>query len=158
MKKLLLVAMMAFGVAMNAQDGGELNVGGTIGLPIGDSSEANVTGSIEANYLFNVSEDFKVGPAVSYLHFQQEGADVAFLPLAVASRYSVSEKFVIGADLGYGLGVRPSGFTQDGFYYRPVVGYKVTDKITIHADYSNVSLDNATASTIGLGGTYSFSF
>ena len=112
-----MIAMMAFGVAVNAQEG-ELNVGGTIGLPVGDSSDANVTGAIEANYLFKVSEDFKVGPAVSYLHFQQKGADVAFLPLAAATRYQLDDKFILGADLGYGIGVRPSGATQNGFYYR----------------------------------------
>ena len=156
MKKLLLVAMMAFGVAVNAQEG-QLNVGGTIGLPIGDSSESNVTGAIEANYLFTVSEKFKVGPSVSYLHFQSEGADAAFLPLAVAGRYDVAEKFFVGADLGYGIGVRPSGATQDGFYYRPLVGYKVTNKISLHVDYTNVSLDGRTASTVGIGGVYSFS-
>lgn len=63
MKKLLLVAMMAFGLAVNAQEG-QLNVGGTIGLPAGDASEdfmgLSVTGAIEANYLFNVSEKFQV--------------------------------------------------------------------------------------------------
>ena len=157
MKKVLLViAMVAAGFTANAQKA-ELNVGGTIGLPVGDSSEANITGAIEVNYLFTVADKIKVGPSVSYLHFQQEGADVAYLPLAVAGRYSASNKVVVGLDLGYGIGVRPSGLTQDGFYYRPVVGYKVTDKITIQADYSAVSLDGGTASTIGLGGTYSFS-
>ncbi len=157
MKKLLLVAMMAFGVAVSAQEG-ELNVGGTIGLPTGDASDFfDVTGAIEANYLFTASEKFKVGPSVSYLHFNGEGADIAFLPLAVAGRYDVSEKFIVGADLGYGIGVRPSGNTQSGFYYRPMVGYKATDKITIHVDYSSVALDNVTASSFGLGGTYSFS-
>ncbi|RSC92996.1 outer membrane beta-barrel protein [Tenacibaculum singaporense] len=155
MKKFLVVAMMAFGLAVNAQEG-QLNVGGTIGLPIGDSEEANVTGAIEANYLFNAGEKFKVGPSVSYLHFQQEGADVAFLPLAVAGRYNVAEKFVVGADLGYGIGVRPSG-VDSGFYYRPMVGYQVSEKITLHVDYTNVALDGVTASTVGLGGTYSFS-
>ena len=157
MKKLLLVAMMAFGMAVNAQEG-ELNVGGTIGLPVGDASDAfDVTGAIEANYLFKVSDDFKVGPSVSYLHFNGAGADFAFLPVSAAARYSVSEKFSVGADLGYGIGVRPSANTQSGFYYRPVVGYKISEKITIQADYSGVSLDGATASTIGLGGVYSFS-
>ncbi|WP_422091406.1 hypothetical protein [Tenacibaculum ovolyticum] len=174
MKKLLLVAMMAFGIAVNAQEG-QLNVGGTIGLPVGDASDAfDVTGAIEANYLFNVSEKFQVGPSVSYLHFQGEGADVAFLPLAAAARYAVAEKFTIGADLGYGIGVRPSGSNDGGFYYRALVGYKVTDKITLHLDYSAASVSqtvsktlpllgtlsvdvNSTFSTFGLGGTYSFS-
>ena len=158
MKKVLLtVAMFTLGLTANAQKG-ELNVGGTIGLPVGDTSEANVTGAIEANYLFSVADKMKVGPSVSHLHFQQEGADIAFLPLSVAGRYDVSDKFVVGADLGYGIGVRPSGNTESGFYYRPVVGYKVTKKITIQADYSAVSLDGATASTIGVGGIYSFFF
>lgn len=155
---------MAFGIAVNAQEG-ELNVGGTIGLPVGDASEANVTGAIEANYLFKVSEKFKVGPSISYLHFQQEGADVAFLPLAVAGRYDVAEKFTVGADLGYGIGVRPSDKNDGGFYYRALVGYKVTDAITLHLDYSTATASkdfgpisvSSNLSTIGIGGTYSFS-
>ncbi|GFD82120.1 hypothetical protein KUL118_49820 [Tenacibaculum sp. KUL118] len=156
MKKFLVVAMMAFGLAVNAQET-ELNVGGTIGLPVGDSENANVTGAIEANYLFKVDEKFKVGPSVSYLHFQQEGADYAFLPVAAAARYSFADKFSVGADLGYGIGVRPSGNTESGFYYRPMVGYQVTEKINLHVDYTGVSLDGGTASTVGIGGTYSFS-
>ncbi|WP_299121641.1 outer membrane beta-barrel protein [uncultured Tenacibaculum sp.] len=157
MKKLLLVAMMAFGMAVNAQET-ELNVGGTIGLPVGDAKDAklDVAGAIEVNYLFKVSEDFKVGPSVSYLHFNGDGADLGYLPLAAAARYSVTDKFTLGADLGYGIGVYQDGQTS-GFYYRPVVGYKVTDKITIQADYSGISLDGATVSKIGLGGVYSFS-
>lgn len=163
MKKLLLVAMMAFGLAVNAQEG-QLNVGGTIGLPVGDASQdfmgLSVTGAIEANYLFNVSDKFQVGPSVSYIHFNGEGTDVAFLPLAAAARYAVAEKVTIGADLGYGIGIRPDA-NDGGFYYRALVGYKVTDKITLHLDYSanNVS-ENSVSSTFasfGIGGTYSFS-
>ncbi|CAM1370528.1 outer membrane beta-barrel protein [Tenacibaculum xiamenense] len=165
MKNFLVAAMMLIGLAANAQEG-ELNVGGTIGLPVGDASDAfDVTGAIEANYLFNVSEKFKVGPSVSYLHFNGEGPDVAFLPLAAAARYSVSDKFIIGADLGYGIGVRPDG-NDGGFYYRPMVGYKVTDKITLHANYAAVSRSedlgilgsvSVSTGTFGIGGTYSFS-
>ena len=155
MKKLLLVAMMAFGIAVNAQEA-ELNVGGTIGLPVGDADNADITGAIEANYLFKISDQFKVGPTVSYMHFKGDGADSAFLPIGAAGRFDVSEKFILGLDLGYAIGVRPSDFTQDGFYYRALVGYKATEKITIHVDYSAVVLDNFTPATIGLGGTYSF--
>ncbi|GFD75103.1 hypothetical protein KUL113_45230 [Tenacibaculum sp. KUL113] len=168
MKKFLVVAMMAFGLAVNAQET-ELNVGGTIGLPVGDADEANVTGAIEANYLFKLNDKFKVGPSVSYLHFQGEGADVAFIPVAAAARYSFADKFSVGADLGYGIGVRPSADKEGGFYYRALVGYQVTEKITLHVDYSAtnvsrtatlgpISVDaNVNYATFGIGGTYSFS-
>ncbi|GFD92932.1 hypothetical protein KUL156_17660 [Alteromonas sp. KUL156] len=157
MKKFLVVAMMAFGLAVNAQET-ELNVGGTIGLPSGDlnSDLYDVSGAIEANYLFNVAEGFKVGPSVSYLHINGDGPDLGYLPLAAAARYDVSEKFVVGADLGYGIGVYQDG-QESGFYYRPVVGYKVTEKITIQADYKGISVDGANVATFGLGGVYSFS-
>ncbi|KAF9657719.1 outer membrane beta-barrel protein [Tenacibaculum sp. Mcav3-52] len=158
MKKFLVVAMMAFGLAVNAQET-ELNVGGTIGLPVGDADKANVTGAIEANYLFKLNDKFKVGPSVSYLHFQQEIADVAFIPVAVAGRYSFADKFSVGTDLGYGIGVRPSANKESGFYYRALVGYQVTEKINLHVDYTGVSGDDllGNPATIGIGGTYSFS-
>ncbi|WP_435262474.1 hypothetical protein [Tenacibaculum sp. nBUS_03] len=105
-------------------------------------------------------KSFKYEPSVSYIHFNGEGADVAFLPLAAAARYAVADKVSVGADLGYGIGIRPEG-NDGGFYYRALVGYKVTDKITVHLDYSanNVSEGNlsSTFASFGLGGTYSFS-
>ncbi|CAM1341089.1 outer membrane beta-barrel protein [Tenacibaculum amylolyticum] len=155
MKKFLLtIAMVAFGFAANAQDG-EFNVGGNIGLPTGDASDAfDIVGSIEANYLFNVAEGFKVGPSVSYIQFNREAADISFLPVAAAARYSVSEKFVVGADLGYGIGMIND--TDSGFYYRPMVGYEVYENISLQATFAGFSLDGATASTVGLGATYSF--
>ncbi|CAA0140576.1 conserved exported hypothetical protein [Tenacibaculum maritimum] len=161
MKKLLLcAAMIAFGLTANAQEG-KLNVGGTVGLPTGGASEANVTGAVEVNYLLKATDKFMVGPSVSHLHFQQEGADVAFIPLAAAFRYEVADKLFVGADLGYGLGVRPSKSTVNGVYYRPVVGYQVSKKIMLHVDYSVVDIDEramkSTLSTVGIGGTYSFS-
>lgn len=65
----MVVAIMILGLAANAQEG-ETNIGGVIGIPVGDASDAfDITGSIEVNYLFNVSEKFKVGPSVSYLNF-----------------------------------------------------------------------------------------
>ncbi|MCG8753128.1 hypothetical protein G1K86_13085, partial [Tenacibaculum finnmarkense] len=47
--------------------------------------------------------------------------------------------------------------TESGFYYRPMVGYKVTNAITAHVDYAAVVLDQTTLSSFGIGATYSFS-
>ncbi|SOS49162.1 outer membrane beta-barrel protein [Tenacibaculum dicentrarchi] len=154
-KVLLMIAIVAAGFTVNAQES-ELNVGGTIGIPSGDS-KADVTGAIEVNYLFKVSEELKVGGAISHIHFLGDGADAAFLPIAAAGRFTVSEKFSLGLDMGYGIGVRPSENTESGFYYRPMVGYKVTNAITAHVDYAAVVLDQTTLSSFGIGATYSFS-
>ncbi|CAL2092660.1 OMP_b-brl domain-containing protein [Tenacibaculum sp. 190524A02b] len=177
MKKLLLVAMMAFGFAMNAQDG-QFNVGANFGLPIGTTGDVSsfVLGA-EVNYLFEVSDDFKVGPSVSYNYFFGKDVDTnvggnlggllnglvnqlteslgisgdsSYMPIAAAARYNVSEAFVLGADLGYAIGISPSA-NNGGFYYRPMVGYNVAEKIMIQATYSGVSTDGSTASNIGLG-------
>ncbi|CAL2084464.1 OMP_b-brl domain-containing protein [Tenacibaculum sp. 190524A05c] len=157
MKKFLLtIAMVAFGFAANAQDG-EFNAGVNLGLPTGDVSDAySFAVSAEVNYLFSVSDDFKVGPSLGFANFF--GKDVggvtvdsaSFLPLAAAGRFAVSEEFTLGADLGYGIGISPDG-NDGGFYYRPMVGYNIAENIMLQATYSGVSVNGGTFSNIGLG-------
>ncbi len=169
MKKLLLaIAMVTFGITLNAQEG-TFNVGANIGLPLGDAGDAySFSYGGEVNYLFGLSDDFELGASFSYLQFlgkdqtftaggtevTVEGASVAFLPVAAAARYNVSEKFVLGADLGYAIGVDTG--LDSGFYYRPMVGYKVMDNITLQATYSGISVNDTNVGVVGLGGYYSF--
>lgn len=164
MKKLLVAAMMFIGLAVNAQEG-QFNVGVNLGLPLGDSSDVySFAFGGEVNYLFNVSDDFKVGPSVSYVNYSGKTVDVlgfsvevpsaSFLPLAAAGRFSVSEQFTLGADLGYALGLSPDG-NDGGFYYRPLVGYNVSEKIMLQVSYSGVSVDGGSFSNIGLGAMFS---
>ncbi|WP_440881188.1 outer membrane beta-barrel protein [Tenacibaculum sp. C7A-26P2] len=179
MKKLLVAAMMVFGLAANAQEG-QFNVGANFGLPLGDSSDyTSFAMSAEVNYLFSVSDDFKVGPSVSYLHYIAKDAkdvkevfgpltgvinsmvdnfsvettgieDSSFLPIAVAARYNVAENFTLGADLGYAVGISPKG-NDGGFYYRPMVGYNISEKIALQATYAGVSKEITSYSNISLG-------
>lgn len=157
MKKFLLtIAMVAFGFAANAQDG-EFNAGVNLGLPIGDASDFySFSAGVEVNYLFSVSDDFKVGPSVGFTNYfgkEVGGVDVdsaSFLPLAAAGRFAVSDKFTLGADLGYGIGISPDG-NDGGFYYRPMVGYAISEGIMLQASYSAVNTDAITMSNIGLG-------
>ncbi|CAL2064368.1 outer membrane beta-barrel protein [Tenacibaculum sp. 190524A05c] len=161
MKKFLLaIAMVAFGFTANAQDG-EFNAGVNLGLPIGDVSDFySFTIGAEVNYLFSVSDDFKVGPSVGFTQFfgsdvevlgvTVEGADASFMPLAAAGRFAVSEEFTLGADLGYAIGLSPDG-NDGGFYYRPMVGYNISENVMLQATYSGVSVDGGSFSNIGLG-------
>ncbi|MCI2228372.1 outer membrane beta-barrel protein [Polaribacter sp. MSW13] len=164
MKKLLFIAVFAIcglGTA-NAQEGA-FNVGGNLGFPTGDMSDiSSFAISVEANYLFNLSDEFKVGPSVSYLHYFGkndilgtgiDANDTSFLPIAAAGRYAASEKFTIGADLGYGIGISPNG--QEGaFYYRPMVGYAISDKVMLQASYTGMSKDGFTISNFGFGAMF----
>ncbi len=173
MKKLFLaIAMVTFGLALNAQKG-TFNVGANIGLPVGDAGDvSSFSYGGEVNYLFELSEKFELGASFSYIQFlgkevtrtfntgagtvtvTADAPSNAYLPIAAAGRYNVSEKFVLGADLGYAIGVDTG--LESGFYYRPMVGYKVMENITLQATYSGISADNFSPGVIGLGGYYSF--
>lgn len=76
MKKLLIAITIVFaGFTANAQKGG-FNLGANVGLPVGDLGKVTSFAlSAEANYLFEVSDEFKVGPSLSYLYFFGKEAD-----------------------------------------------------------------------------------
>ncbi len=161
MKKLcIVVVLVVFSLtSLNAQ--GNFNLGLNVGLPTGDVSDAySFVLGIEANYLFEVSDDFEVGPSASFVNYFGESIgsfeidDASFLPIAGAARYNASEKVVLGADLGYAIGISPDG-NDGGFYYRPMVGFNITDTIMLQATYSGVSVDGGTFGNFGVGAMFS---
>jgi len=166
MKKVLLIAAFVFaGLGVSNAQEGSFNAGVNLGLPTGDASDlSSFAMSVEANYLFDVSETFKVGPSISYLHYfgkdvdfgdfgSFEVEDSGFLPIAAAARFVASEKFTVGADLGYGIGISPDG--QEGaFYYRPMVGYSINENVMIQATYTGMSKDGVTISNLGIGAMF----
>ncbi len=166
MKKLCVLVVFAFCsiASVNAQ-GGNFNVGINVGIPSGDVSDLySFALGIEANYLFEVSDKFQVGPTVSFVNFfgdsidfgDFEGGgdfdvpDASFLPIGGAARYMASEKLVLGVDLGYAVGISPDG-NDGGFQYRPMVGYNVSEKIMIQASYSGISVTGGTFGQFGVG-------
>lgn len=171
MKKLLLLAAVAvFGLSnVNAQ---EFSVGLTAGIPVGDAGDFYTFNlGLDANYLWEVSDDFSAGVATGYNTsfgddfstpdvtiagitipgFTYELDNFDYIPLAAAGRFNASEEFVLGADLGYAI-VLTDG-VDGGFYYRPMVGYNVSDKIQISVSYRGVSNDGS-FSTINAGVNY----
>lgn len=155
MKKLFLIIAIAFGLSINAQEG-EFNLGANFGLPVGDFSNTHSFAlSVEANYLFNISDDFSVGPSASFVNYfgKEENnlgfGDIQFLPLAAAGRFAVSDEFTLGADLGYGIGINTGN--NGGFYYRPMLAYNISDDISLQASYSGISNNGQNISNIGLG-------
>ena len=156
MKKLVLcIALAIFGFAnVNAQG---FKLGANVGIPVGDASDvSSFTIGVDVNYLWEASEAFDAGIAVGFTNnflkseWDDYGfSDVQFLPIAAAGRFSVSEGFKIGADLGYAIGIDDGN--DGGFYYRPMAGFDVSENIEINLSYSGVSVDGGTWSVISLG-------
>ncbi len=155
MKKIALFTLaVLFGLScVKAQD---FNGGIHLGLPIGDAGDISTFSLIaDLNYLFDVSEEFKVGPSVGYSHsFGDEIGgfeidDFQFLPIAAAGRFNASPEFSLGVDLGYAIGI--SDGLDGGFYYSPRVAYSVTELIDLVLAYRGVSLDGGSFDILSLG-------
>lgn len=166
MKKLMLVAAVAvFGLSnVTAQS---FNVGISAGLPVGDFSEAySFSVILDANYLWNVSDQFDAGIATGYSHsfgkdngsidlgefgsIKNKADDFGYIPIAAAGRFNATEDFTIGLDLGYAIAVSPSG-SDGGFYYAPKLQYTVADNIDLALAYRGVSLDGASFNIFSFG-------
>ena len=163
MKKILLiaaVAMLSFSVAQSQQ----MKLGVSAALPVGDADEAYGFGAqADFAYLFEINEVFFVGPSASLFYYSGKNIDMGpygkfkvddamFLPIAASARFML-EDFFFGADLGYGIGLSPSG-NDGGFFYRPKVGYNF-GKIGAVLSYSGVALDGSTFSSINGGVEFS---
>lgn len=158
MRKIILTFMLGiFAYTANAQ----FSAGATFGLPTGDIEDFYTFAlSVEVNYMFDSESDVAFGIASGYHTYIGDKLDIlgtevkldnaSFLPLAGAIRFAASEKFSLGADVGYAIGLAPDG-NDGGFYYRPMVAYAVGENASINLSYSGVGVDGGTFSNIGLG-------
>ncbi|MEM6516271.1 MAG: hypothetical protein AAF688_08815 [Bacteroidota bacterium] len=165
MKKMILTAAIAVFSLANINAQGEFNIGLGGGLPIGDAGDvATFSAVLDVNYLFEVSEGFTAGPALGLSYSFSEEVDVPFgdgvvatidlddaifLPIGGAARYSLSDKFTVGADLGYALGINDGN--DGGFYYSPRVQYGITETMDIVAAYRGIAADGGSFDVISLG-------
>ncbi|MGB0974190.1 MAG: outer membrane beta-barrel protein [Flavobacteriaceae bacterium] len=156
MKKLVLsvFAVCAFAFTSNAQEG--FNVGASVGLPMGDAGDfASFNITLDANYLFEVSDKFDAGIATGFNHSiakEDWFDDMQFIPVAGAARFMATEKVMLGADLGYALGMNEGN--DGGFYYRPMAGYNVSEKLQVNLSYIGVAIENVSWNTINLGASF----
>ena len=156
MKKMLFIALFAIcglGTA-NAQG---FSGGITLGLPVGDASNfSSFAYGVDLNYMLDSDSDFSYGLATGYLKYSEKDGwtSSSIIPLAAAGRYSLSDKFSLGADIGYGIATE-SGATG-GFYYRPMLVYSLSEKMSLNASYSGISSEGSTISNIGIGIMFGF--
>ncbi|MHA7944369.1 hypothetical protein ACJOV8_014930 [Formosa sp. 3Alg 14/1] len=139
-----------------------LNVGASFMLPIDVLSDYSSAGlALDINYLYTVAPRLNMGIASGYsvvyndfdgvLADSWRSEDVEFIPVSVATRYVPSSKVEFGADLGYAIGLTDQ--FDGGFYYRPMIGFNVTDLIQLNLSYTGVNNNRSwvTWSTFNFG-------
>ena len=172
MKKFLTISFIAiFSMTSYAQDDSkdgakaleEVTASLSYGFITGDSTFTGIRSgsvSVDFNFLFNVTDDLKLGAVAGASHYLYKSGrsasdydDVLYtIPMGATFRlYTENDRFYIGSDAGYAIGVDTDG----GFFYRPKVGMSLTDHSGITMSYSEI-IDTATLSTFSIG--YEFSF
>lgn len=136
----------------------QLNIGINGGLAIGNAEPtiSKIAFGADVNYLFDIGTDFVVGPSIGIAYFNPEENIEApvFLPISAAIRFnSIEDRFYVGVDGGYAISISDY---DNGFYIKPIVGYKINDPFSITAFYSGVRTSGPTYGYAGIGLTYDF--
>lgn len=90
---------------------------------------------------------------------------MSFIPVSIAGRYAITNKFIFGIDLGYAFNASNTNIisygnekydSNGGIYFRPMIGYKINEKIMLKASYTGVILNGKNFSTVNVGIMYKF--
>ena len=166
-KVLFILVVVAFSfTTVQSQNIGhhrDMKAGISASLPLGDFSEVYSFGlQADFAYLFQLDESFKVGPMASLFYYKGKSigdsefsmniSDAVFLPIGGHARY-LFDDFFVGADLGYAIGISPSGM-GGGVLIRPKVGYNFGNMAAV-ASYSGITR-SGTIGSINVGVEFSF--
>jgi len=156
MKKLILVAVFAVSCISSMNSQGHLKVGIGGGIPVGDISDFfSFTMLADVGYLWDVSDVFEVGAVTGYIHsFGDKIGDISiddeqFVTAAAGVNYYLNghgNGIHLDLNIGYGIGINEGN--DGGFYYRPGVGYNVSENASIDASFSGISANGGTASNV----------
>ena len=175
MKKLILcVAFLYSGLSnVNAQES-NLSIGGHIGVPIGDLSNAyNFNLGFDVSYYWRINGILKTGITTGFSNYFGKNIknstffddddnspveirmkDRQIIPVAGIVKFNVANELFIGGDVGYAFFLGDSDDTG-AFYYQPKVGYEIKQK-EIYLAYKAMTKDGDTIRSINLGFAYNF--
>ncbi|WP_242083867.1 hypothetical protein [Aestuariivivens sediminis] len=149
MKRTLFIILTVFMTFYASAQGTEFEF--NLGFTIGDlKDDLGMESNGKGGYLWEVAPRFSLGPLVgiSYI-FSNNGAtlfgDSLGFTISAAGRYDLSEKVYLGGDLGYGT--ISAGNGTEGIYYRPVIGFKVGERLSIIASYTSLNLNESEGKT-----------
>jgi len=144
MKKLILAAVIAvFGWAgANAQIG-NFEAGPYLGAPVGDGGIFGFNAGATFGYYAQVVPRLRVGGIIGIDQFfgkEDDGwsyPDATFIPVAASAKFNITERFFVGLDLGYAIGVT-SAAGDGGFLASPKMGISLPI-VDIYGYYKAIS-------------------
>ncbi|WP_442266275.1 hypothetical protein ACSIGC_00750 [Tenacibaculum sp. ZS6-P6] len=157
MKKIFLVLIVFLSLKSFSQ-GEQLNLGVNGGITVGNlESISSAAFGVDANYLFEIFENFNAGPSLNFIYFLTNEVNgskpdaLMYLPIGGAVRFkALEEKFYVGADFGFAIGISPEG-DNGGVFFKPMLGYKVTNNVKVNLFYAGVKKNLPTYGYAGLG-------
>ncbi|MCF2875650.1 MULTISPECIES: hypothetical protein [unclassified Tenacibaculum] len=132
MKKLFVIAMMAFGFAVNAQENGQTAKGKWL---------------IEGNTGFGAAHTASTG--FSLRNIDTPGGSVTAWNIGAEAGYFVMDDLAIKFGLGYG-----DDGNQDVFSYKIGAKYYISSMIPVQIDYTGASVGNVDPSYLGFQAGY----
>jgi len=166
MKKITILIFAFISLQMYSQEQFNISING--GIPTGNIQPfSNFAFGADVNYLFDVAEDFVVGPSLGILFFNVEdqvnvvnNVEVVttieapvFLPISASIYFkSPDDKFYVGGEIGYGV-----SFTEGidgGLFIKPTIGYHISDAFKLNIFYAGVRTEIPTYGYAGLGLTF----
>ncbi|MCH3882312.1 MULTISPECIES: outer membrane beta-barrel protein [Tenacibaculum] len=157
MKKILFLATIVLSLNATAQYS-SIGIGINGGLPTGNLEDKfSIAFGLDANYLYEVTDQISLGAATGLVYFSGEEnngvspEDKMYIPIAGSVRFSNdSDSFFMGGDVGYAIGLSPSG-DAGGFYFKPIVGYNINESINFNLFYTGIKKEQPTFAYFGLG-------
>jgi hypothetical protein len=174
MKKILVLSMMAIGIAAGSAHAQStpttitsrnswLKVGANVGVPVGNAADfSSFTLGVDVKGQVLETSHIGIGLATGYNHyFAKDGfKDFGTIPLGAFLRvYPASKGFFAGLDGGYSF-VTGYDDAKGGGYLKPQLGYHNYDW-NVFGYYSNVfrsSANGGDIGSVGIGATYNIRF
>ncbi len=165
MRKFILLLVL-FSLNVNGQSKFSIGLNGNYPL---ESAESIFEFAIspELSYSASVAKWLDLGLSVSYYHLfgkeltaqivKKESwdligitarrvktkikvGDVSFVPLSFTIRFKPIHQLGIGANLGYIIDKSSNFSSSEYFYYKPLITYTFSDKFTVQAGYTGMSV------------------
>lgn len=158
MRKILIAILLITSINVLAQEG--FKIGTHLGFPVGLASNgSSFNFGFDLTYMFEIADDFEVGPMTGYTHFTGKNVSGYYynyksrgfgaIPIAGIARYNIND-FLFGS-FGLGIGI-PTNGTPVGLFYQPRFGY-TNDIFDAFAYYRGIGKGD---SSIGFGLAYKF--